>query len=130
MPSIIQTKNKKIKFEIELLLIQLRMASSSTSTSTSQRIVMLDIEGTTTSISFVANTLFPYARREFPRFLNDHWQEPQVKEQLLALEELAKQEQKPFSTDFQATNAQQALEPVLQYIFSLMDADRKVTPLK
>ncbi|MBA2481903.1 MAG: acireductone synthase [Planctomycetes bacterium] len=36
------------------------------------RAVLLDIEGTTTSISFVFNVLFPYAAANIPRYLATH----------------------------------------------------------
>jgi enolase-phosphatase E1 len=40
--------------------------------------LILDIEGTTTSISFVYDVLFPFARRELPRFIAAHWGEDEV----------------------------------------------------
>ncbi len=40
--------------------------------------LILDIEGTTTSISFVYDVLFPFARRELPGFIAAHWGEPEV----------------------------------------------------
>lgn len=43
------------------------------------RPVLTDIEGTTGSISFVRDVLFPYARRELPRFVRQHGDEPQVR---------------------------------------------------
>ena len=41
--------------------------------------ILTDIEGTTSSISFVKDVLFPYARRELPRFVREHGQEPEVR---------------------------------------------------
>ncbi len=41
--------------------------------------ILTDIEGTTSAISFVKDVLFPYARRELPRFVQDHGHEPQVR---------------------------------------------------
>lgn len=35
--------------------------------------VILDIEGTTTSISFVADVLFPYIKRELRNYLTKNW---------------------------------------------------------
>jgi len=35
--------------------------------------IVLDIEGTTTSISFVKDILFPYAREHLDSFLAEHW---------------------------------------------------------
>jgi len=44
-----------------------------------QPAILTDIEGTTSSISFVKNVLFPYARRELPRFVREHGHEPEVR---------------------------------------------------
>jgi enolase-phosphatase E1 len=41
--------------------------------------VLTDIEGTAGSISFVREVLFPYARRELPRFVREHGREPGVR---------------------------------------------------
>ena len=42
-------------------------------------VILTDIEGTTSSISFVKDVLFPYARRALPRFVHDHGNEPAVR---------------------------------------------------
>ena len=42
-------------------------------------VILTDIEGTTSSISFVKDVLFPYARRELPRFVAAHGHEPEVR---------------------------------------------------
>jgi enolase-phosphatase E1 len=49
------------------------------------RAILTDIEGTTSSISFVKDVLFPYARRELPRFVHDRGDEPQVRRWLDAV---------------------------------------------
>jgi enolase-phosphatase E1 len=41
--------------------------------------IVTDIEGTTSSISFVKDVLFPYARRALPGFVRAHGGEPQVR---------------------------------------------------
>ncbi|MFT4196500.1 MAG: acireductone synthase [Pseudoxanthomonas sp.] len=41
--------------------------------------ILTDIEGTTSSISFVKDVLFPYARRALPGFVADRGHEPQVR---------------------------------------------------
>ena len=41
--------------------------------------ILTDIEGTTSSISFVKDVLFPYARRELPRFVREHGDDPAVR---------------------------------------------------
>jgi len=43
------------------------------------RVILTDIEGTTSSISFVKNVLFPYARKALPDFIATHGDEPQVR---------------------------------------------------
>ena len=43
-----------------------------------RRAVVLDIEGTLTSIAFVKQTLFPYARQHLEKFLSGHQQSPEV----------------------------------------------------
>jgi enolase-phosphatase E1 len=47
-------------------------------TATGVRGVLLDIEGTTSSVAFVYEVLFPYARRELADFLRRRWGEPAV----------------------------------------------------
>jgi len=47
--------------------------------------ILTDIEGTTSSISFVKDVLFPYARRELPRFVREHGQQPEVRRWLDAV---------------------------------------------
>lgn len=42
----------------------------------SGRAVLLDIEGTTSSISFVVDVMFPFVRRELETYLAQHWHEP------------------------------------------------------
>ena len=41
--------------------------------------ILTDIEGTTSSISFVRDVLFPYARAKLPEFVREHAQEPEVR---------------------------------------------------
>lgn len=42
-------------------------------------LILTDIEGTTSSISFVKDVLFPYARRELPRFVHERGDDPEVR---------------------------------------------------
>jgi 2,3-diketo-5-methylthio-1-phosphopentane phosphatase len=52
---------------------------------TAAQAILTDIEGTTSSISFVKDVLFPYARRALPDFVRAHGQEPQVRRWLDAV---------------------------------------------
>ncbi|MCG7362568.1 acireductone synthase [Roseomonas sp. ACRSG] len=75
--------------------------------------VLTDIEGTTSSIAFVKETLFPFAREALEGFLADHGQEPEVTACL--------------------TEARRLAEPGEDAAAALrrwMAEDAKVTPLK
>lgn len=47
--------------------------------------ILTDIEGTTSSISFVKDVLFPYARTRLPGFVSAHGQRPEVRRWLDAV---------------------------------------------
>jgi methylthioribulose 1-phosphate dehydratase/enolase-phosphatase E1 len=89
--------------------------------------VLLDIEGCTTSISFVKDVLFPYARehmKEYTATLAETNRE-KYKEFLDALhDEVNKKESRPESIDARTFTS---LEEVALH---LMDQDRKCAPLK
>jgi enolase-phosphatase E1 len=74
--------------------------------------VLLDIEGTTTPVSFVHDVLFPYARAALPAFLAARGDEPDAAAALAEVRRLAP------GRDAQAT------------LLHWMDQDAKVTPLK
>jgi enolase-phosphatase E1 len=80
------------------------------------RAVLTDIEGTTTSIAFVHEVLFPYARRNLADFVRAHAADPAVRRLL----------------DDVAAEAGEALddEAAIARLLEWSDADRKVTPLK
>jgi enolase-phosphatase E1 len=40
--------------------------------------ILTDIEGTTSSISFVKDVLFPFARKRLPAFVETHADKPEV----------------------------------------------------
>jgi enolase-phosphatase E1 len=42
------------------------------------RVILLDIEGTTTPVDFVYQTLFPYANRKLESFLREHSRDPEI----------------------------------------------------
>jgi enolase-phosphatase E1 len=83
------------------------------------RIIILDIEGTTTPIAFVYETLFPYARARLRSFLEAHTARPDV----VAILERLRHER---AADPEAS--QDDSEAI--YLEWLMDRDRKSTPLK
>ena len=79
------------------------------------RAVLTDIEGTTSSLSFVKDVLFPYARKALPQYIREH--ESRLRN-LTA--DIAAIVGKP------SLSTQETLDTLLQW----MDEDRKVTPLK
>ncbi|MCH8542823.1 MAG: acireductone synthase [Alcanivorax sp.] len=81
------------------------------------RAIVTDIEGTTSSISFVKDVLFPYAADKLPGFLAAHWQQPAVQAQIRALATL---------TNDPVDDAVAANRVLQQWIAE----DRKATPLK
>ena len=84
---------------------------------TAPRIILTDIEGTTSSISFVKNVLFPYARAALPGFVAAHGQEPAVRRWLDAV-----------ATEIAASTCDDAV--IVETLQGWIDADRKHTALK
>jgi len=78
--------------------------------------IVTDVEGTTTSLSFVKGVLFPYARQRLPEFVASHAGEPKVREQLDAVSREVDQ----------VLDDERAVAQLLQWI----EQDKKITPLK
>ncbi len=89
--------------------------------------ILLDIEGTTSSISFVYDVMFPFVRRELDRFLGQNWAAQDVQD---ACEQIARDagQRSLQSWCEDAGTAQQTL--VIQEVTRLMDNDVKATGLK
>ncbi len=79
--------------------------------------ILTDIEGTTSSISFVKDVLFPYARARLPAFVREHGQEPEVRRWL---DEVA--------VEISASACQDAV--IVETLQGWIDEDRKHTALK
>jgi enolase-phosphatase E1 len=78
--------------------------------------IVTDIEGTTSSLSFVKDVLFPYARAHMAEFVRDHADDPEVRQLLRDVDREAGRE----------LDAGQAVDQLIEWI----DQDKKVTPLK
>ncbi|MBM3461042.1 MAG: acireductone synthase [Armatimonadetes bacterium] len=87
--------------------------------------VVLDIEGTITPISFVYDTLFPYAHDHAARFLREHWHEDDVQQDVEALRDLSAVPEIPRNGDVSGM-----VEAAAACVHALIHEDRKVTPLK
>ena len=77
------------------------------------RVVLTDIEGTTTPISFVKETLFPFARARIADYVRAHRAEPAVA-QIVA----------------EASNGTGDVEQAITALQAWSDADTKIGPLK
>lgn len=91
--------------------------------------VLLDIEGTTTPISFVHDVLFPYSRIHLREYLAKHWDAEEMREDIAGLRAE------------HAVDVEQNLNPpplvedteigsVVAYVNWLIDRDRKSAALK
>lgn len=80
------------------------------------RAVLTDIEGTTSSISFVKEVLFPYARQRMAEFVDTQQDDPAVRQ---ALDDVDNAVGRLLTPD-------EAVARLVAWI----DADRKLTPLK
>lgn len=78
--------------------------------------ILTDIEGTTSSISFVHDVLFPYARQHIGEYIRQHAEDPKVANKLQAV---ANEVGRELTLDESITQLEQWI-----------DEDRKVTPLK
>lgn len=85
----------------------------------SGRGILLDIEGTTSSISFVYDVMFPFVRRELDAYLRGHWGEPAL---AAACDAIAR--------DAGSPSLASSLEQVRAEVVRLMDGDVKATGLK
>lgn len=99
------------------------------------QVVLLDIEGTTTPISFVTEVLFPYARAHFGAYLSEHWGSDAVKVDVerfraLALEDIAAGAEGAVEVPADEAGEEAVRAALLQSALWQMDHDRKSTALK
>ncbi|MGZ5017455.1 MAG: acireductone synthase [Methylobacter sp.] len=78
--------------------------------------IVTDIEGTTSSILFVKDVLFPYARANLADYVRRHADDPQVK---TLLDDVCKE-----------AGAELSVEQIIAQLIQWIDEDKKVTPLK
>ncbi len=78
--------------------------------------IVTDIEGTTSSLSFVKDVLFPYARERMGEFVRAHAQEPAVRRELDEARHLSGKK----------LNEAETIGQLIRWI----DEDKKITPLK
>lgn len=81
------------------------------------RAILTDIEGTTSSIHFVKDVLFPYARKRLPAFIETHGDQPEIR---YWLHEAARE----------AGLVEVERQTVIELLLRWIDEDRKSTALK
>lgn len=82
-------------------------------------VILTDIEGTTSSLAFVKDVLFPYARATLPGFVEARRQEPEIRRWLdVVARELGREDDSG------------ADEAAVQQLLAWIDEDRKHTALK
>lgn len=96
------------------------------------RAVLLDIEGTTTPIAFVHETLFPFARAHLDAYLESQRHSREIQEvlELLAAEHQADRAAGTTPPDWRTGSLTQTVQSIGAYARWLMDEDRKSTGLK
>ena len=80
------------------------------------RAVLIDIEGTTTSIRFVVDVLFPYARKNMAEFIQKNKDESGIR---VLLDEIVS-----------IAGIENNLDAICQKLIQWIDEDKKITPLK
>jgi enolase-phosphatase E1 len=88
--------------------------------------ILLDIEGTTSSVSFVYDVMFPFVRRELDAYLRSHWGEQALTD---ACNTLFRDTGHP-SPAARSSGEKDIAEIVKSEVLSLMDSDVKSTGLK
>lgn len=78
--------------------------------------IVTDIEGTTSSLSFVKDVLFPYARRRIAEFVRAHAEDPAVRRELDEVRRLSGKD----------LDDEESIDQLIYWI----DEDKKITPLK
>lgn len=79
--------------------------------------IVTDIEGTTSSIDFVKDVLFPFARKRLPAFIETRGDEPEVRHWLS-------------ETAREAGLVSASRDELIEVLIAWIDQDRKATPLK
>jgi len=92
--------------------------------------VVLDIEGTTTPLSFVHDILFPYARAHLDAFVADRMNEEVVADVTARLEQEHAAAVDTSAPKWHTSTAEERRRSLISYVVWLMERDRKSPGLK
>ncbi|XP_078033138.1 enolase-phosphatase E1 [Augochlora pura] len=101
-------------------------------TSLSGTVILVDIEGTTTSVSFVKDTLFPYVRENLSKYIESKWEDEEFKKDFEKLKEQAKKDEEDKVDGFVPItgDAEEEKKSLVKNVLWQMDGDRKTGALK
>jgi enolase-phosphatase E1 len=94
------------------------------------RAVLLDIEGTTTPIHFVFNTLFPFASEHVEEFLCQNFSDPKIKSIIAELRSTWSGSASSGAPVWIESTPEEQLASAAAYVRWLSSRDSKITPLK
>lgn len=89
--------------------------------------ILIDIEGTTTDISFVKDVLFPYARDNVKSFLEKHFDDPEIQEIVTDLCALSVTDGHPI---VRSDDKADFIESIVGNVHQQIKEDRKTKELK
>ncbi|CAI9757032.1 unnamed protein product [Fraxinus pennsylvanica] len=109
--------------------------SSNNSIETSRRCIVLDIEGTTTPISFVTDVLFPYARENVGKHLELTYEEAETQDDINLLKAQVQEDLEngiiagavPIPSN---GGKEEVIAALVANVEAMIKADRKITSLK
>jgi len=91
--------------------------------------LLLDIEGTITSISFVKDVLFPYARENVERFLEANKHHQKIQNVIIDLVQTSNMEAE-FDSDVRKPVDENDIPAIAHNVRTWIDKDKKLTALK
>ncbi|KAL7296650.1 hypothetical protein TKK_0010068 [Trichogramma kaykai] len=110
-----------------------RNATEAEETLRQETAILLDIEGTTSSISFVKDTLFPYIRECLKKHVDEKWDSEEFKDDFMKLNAQAKEDEQKKVDGFVSIKEgteEEAKESLIKNVLWQMDNDRKTEALK
>ncbi|CAG2101025.1 unnamed protein product [Medioppia subpectinata] len=99
------------------------------------KVIVVDIEGTTTSITFVKEFLFPYVTANISNYLRKNWNERSLREDIDLLRKQSMADLEMGTIDVPVVsedvdNSEAVIRSVIDNVLWQMSADRKTTALK
>ena len=94
------------------------------------KVILLDIEGTTTPIDFVHQALFPFAFEKIGEYLSENFESVQTEIAELRAEHTRDFQKGLDVPSLHETTRENAIKSLTNYLHFLIRSDRKSTPLK